>query len=64
MSSIGKEIGIKTPTIDAVIHLASVMHGKDYWKVGRTAEKLGIQGMTVEEIIELVEGKRKEVTIA
>lgn len=64
MSSIGKEIGIKTPTIDAVIHLASVMHGKDYWKIGRTAEKLGIQGMTVEEIIELVEGKRKEVTIA
>lgn len=40
------------------------MHGKDYWKIGRTAEKLGIQGMTVEEIIELVEGKRKEVTIA
>lgn len=64
MSSIGKEIGIKTPTIDAVIHLASVMHGKDYWNIGRTAEKLGIQGKTVEEIIELVEGKRKEVTIA
>lgn len=64
MSSIGKEIGIKTPTIDAVIHLASIMHGKDYWKIGRTAKKLGIKGMTAEEIIELVEGKRREVTIA
>ncbi|HHW56895.1 MAG TPA: NAD(P)-binding domain-containing protein [Clostridia bacterium] len=64
ISSIAKEIGIKTPTIDAIIHLASVMHGRDYWKMGRTAENLGIKGTTVEEIVEMVEGKRKEVTIA
>ncbi|ERM93036.1 NADP transhydrogenase subunit alpha [Caldanaerobacter subterraneus subsp. yonseiensis KB-1] len=64
ISSIGKEIGVKTPTIDAIIHLASVMHGKDYWEIGRTADKLGIRGMSPKEIIELVEGKRKEVATA
>lgn len=64
ISSIGKELGIPTNTIDSIIHLASVMHGKNYWQIGRTAEKLGISGMTVDEIKQLAKGGKEGVTVA
>lgn len=54
IASLGKMLGVPTPTIDSLIHLASVLHGRDYWKEGRTAEKLGLQGLSVKEIHELV----------
>ena len=50
LSSLGKMIGIPTPTIDAIIHLASVINGKDYRREGRTVESLGIGGMGVDEL--------------
>lgn len=64
ISSIGKELGIPTNTIDSIIHLASVIHGRNYWQIGRTAEKLGISGMTVDEIKRFVKGEKEEVTVA
>jgi len=50
LSSIGKMLKVKTPTIDAIIHLASIMRGKDYWGEGRTVERLGLQGMSIADI--------------
>lgn len=50
LASLGEMLGVKTPTIKAVIHLASIMRGIDFWKRGRTVEKLGIQGMSIKEI--------------
>ncbi len=35
-SSIGREIGVPTPVIDSLVHLASVASGQDYWAQGRT----------------------------
>lgn len=54
MSSLGDLLNVPTPTIDALVHYASVLHGTDYWKEGRTVEKLGLSGMTVEKIRLLV----------
>jgi opine dehydrogenase len=48
--SIGEMFGVKTPTIRAMIQLASLIHGQDFWKEGRTVERLGIKGMSVKEI--------------
>ncbi|MCM8788394.1 MAG: NAD/NADP octopine/nopaline dehydrogenase family protein [Candidatus Omnitrophica bacterium] len=56
ISSIGKMLGIKTPTIDAVIHLSEILLKKDFWQEGRTVEKIGIAGMSVKEIRQLVVG--------
>ncbi|MDD3643178.1 MAG: NAD/NADP octopine/nopaline dehydrogenase family protein, partial [Candidatus Krumholzibacteria bacterium] len=56
IASIGEMLGVPTPTIRAIIHIASVMHGIDYWKEGRTVERLGISGMSVKEIQFLVAG--------
>ncbi len=50
MSSLGDLLNVPTPSIDALIHLACVLHGTDYWHEGRTVEKLGLSGMDVEQI--------------
>jgi opine dehydrogenase len=56
IASIGEMLGVPTPTICSIIHLASVMHRVDYWKEGRTVDRLGIKGMSVKEIQFLVAG--------
>jgi opine dehydrogenase len=52
ISSIGERFNVPTPTVDAIIHLASVLNGADYRKEGMTLEKLGLGDMTKEEIEE------------
>lgn len=49
-SSIGRQWAIPTPTVDAVIRIASIMLEKDYFTEGLTAETLGIEGMSPEEL--------------
>jgi opine dehydrogenase len=56
IASIGEMLKVPTPAIRAIIHLASLMHGVDYWAAGRTVERLGIQGMSVKDIQFLVVG--------
>lgn len=50
IASIGDMLGVRTPTIRSIIQLASAVHGRDFWKEGRTVERLGIKGMSVKEI--------------
>ncbi|MDP2871801.1 MAG: NAD/NADP octopine/nopaline dehydrogenase family protein [Bacillota bacterium] len=42
--------------VEAIIYLGSSVCGMDFWKEGRTLEKLGLAGMTVEDIVNLVSG--------
>jgi opine dehydrogenase len=42
LSSIGHHIGIPTPTIDSLIHLAELLLNTNFRVEGRTIEKLGI----------------------
>jgi len=50
LASLGEMLKVETPTIKAIIHLASVMRGIDFWEKGRTVDKLGIKGMSIKEI--------------
>jgi opine dehydrogenase len=50
LASLGEMLKVETPTIRAIIHLASIMRGVDFWEKGRTVEKLGIKGMSIKEI--------------
>ncbi|MBP8933265.1 MAG: NAD/NADP octopine/nopaline dehydrogenase family protein [Candidatus Atribacteria bacterium] len=54
ISSFGKMLQIPTPTIDCMIHLANILHNRDYFAEGRTIEKLGLAGLSVKEIREMV----------
>jgi opine dehydrogenase len=50
LSDMGRYLGISTPTINSMIHLASIMHNKDYYMLGRKVVDMGLDGMSVEEI--------------
>ncbi|MCK9220814.1 MAG: NAD/NADP octopine/nopaline dehydrogenase family protein [Bacteroidales bacterium] len=50
MSSLGKMFGVSTPTMDSLIHLASVLNNRDYMNDGRTVERLGISGMSLRQL--------------
>lgn len=45
MSSIGAEVEVPTPTIDALIHLAGVATGTDFRSQGRTLAHFGLTGV-------------------
>lgn len=50
MVSLGEMINVPTPVSKALISLASVINQTDYLKEGRTAEKLGISGLSINEL--------------
>ena len=50
IASLGDQLGVPTPMIDAFIEIGSVAAGRDFRVEGRTVEKLGLAGKTVEEI--------------
>lgn len=60
MSSLGRKFGVKTPVMDALITLASVMHGRDYRAEGRTVESLGIADFDLKQLRRLAIGESPE----
>ncbi len=51
---LGKLLGVKTPLIDSMISLSSVMLERDYYSEGYTLEDIGLGGMTAKEINEYI----------
>jgi len=49
-ASLGDMIGVPTPIFKALITLASEINGTDYFKEGRTMERLGISGLSRDEL--------------
>jgi opine dehydrogenase len=54
-SSMGHMWGVPTPTCDALIQIASVIEGVNYLEQGVTVEDMGIEGLSPEQVRELVE---------
>jgi opine dehydrogenase len=58
-AALGRLAGVPTPTIDALVHLASAATGVDYGSQGLSLEKMGLQGMSIPQLKLYVEtGKR------
>jgi len=55
IASLGERYGVSVRGIDSIIRLACIMHNTDYWRKGRTVEKLGISEMSIEELTKFVE---------
>ncbi|MCI2062829.1 MAG: NAD/NADP octopine/nopaline dehydrogenase family protein [Eubacteriaceae bacterium] len=53
-AALGKKFGVETPIIDSMIVLASVMTGIDFKNNCWTLEKIGLDNMTKEEIMNYV----------
>lgn len=54
IASLGREAGVATPVIDSIIVLASSLVGVDFWANGRTLDSLGLDGLGVEGILEVL----------
>ena len=54
ISELGRLVKVKTPVIDMIIEIASIMHETDYRSSGRTLGRMGIEGLTPEEIIQYI----------
>lgn len=55
LSSLANQIGLKTPLMDAVANLGGALMQIDYWKNGRTVKDLGMEGMTLDQMKDLLE---------
>lgn len=50
IADMGQHLGIETPTINSIIHMASIIHDKNYYKIGRKVSDMGLHGLSVDEI--------------
>ncbi|NPV08192.1 MAG: NAD(P)-binding domain-containing protein [Anaerolineae bacterium] len=61
IAALGQRYGVAVGMMDAIIRLASVIHHTDYWRRGRTLDRLGLENLTVGELTAFVnEGVRPE----
>lgn len=57
-STIGRKVGVKTPTCDAITNLACVMNEENYWETGANIEKMFVGGWDIDKLNKfLYEGK-------
>lgn len=50
IASIGRQFGVETPCINTFIHFVSHLLNINFWRIGRTTEKLGLDFLTKEEL--------------
>lgn len=50
MESMANSLGLRTPAITNIINIAELMTNNDFRKMGRTADKLGLKGLSIGEM--------------
>jgi len=59
IASLGNHYGVSVRGMESIIRLACIAHQTDYWRRGRTLERLGIKHLSVSELTRYVTGKTK-----
>jgi len=60
IAALGERYGVSVNGINAIIRLGCILHSTDYWRRGRTLDKLGIKDLSVGELTRYVnEGDRE-----
>ena len=58
IAALGQRYGVSVHAMDSIIRLACIIHRTDYWRRGRTLDKLGIDQLSVGEVTRYaMEGK-------
>jgi len=61
IASLGDRFGVSVRAMDSIVTLANIVHRTDYWRRGRTVDKLGFSTLSVSELTAYVnEGIREE----
>jgi len=55
IASLGKRYGVSVRAMESMIQIASIIHRTDYWRRGRTVEKLGLEQWSVSELTRFVQ---------
>jgi opine dehydrogenase len=55
IASLGKRYGVSVRGMESMIQIASFIHRTDYWRRGRTVEKLGLEQWDVSELTRFVQ---------
>jgi len=64
MASLGAEFGVAMWAIGAMIRLACVIHGTNYYERGRTVEDMGLKGLRAGEMTRYVqEGRSNPISV-
>ncbi len=54
IASLGQRYGVSVRAMDSIVRLSSIIHKTDYWRRGRTIDKLGIDNLSVGELLTYV----------
>ena len=54
IASLGMRYGVSVRGMESIIRLGSIIHRTDYWRRGRTVEKLGLEQLSVSELTNYV----------
>jgi opine dehydrogenase len=55
MASLGMRYGVSVRGMESIIRIGSIIHRTDYWRRGRTVEKLGLEQWSVSELTRFVQ---------
>ena len=55
MASLGMRYGVNVRGMESIIRLGSIIHRTDYWRRGRTVERLGLEQWSVSELTRFVQ---------
>ena len=58
-AQLGDALGVPTPLMKATIEIGIAISGVDYWATGRTLDRCGIAGMSVEQLCNFVKTGQK-----
>ena len=54
IAALGERYGVSVNGINAMIRLGCILHSTDYWRKGRTLDKMGIKDLSVSELTRFV----------
>jgi len=54
IAALGQRYGVRVRGMESLIRLACIIHQTDYWRRGRTLDKLGIEHLSVYEVMRYV----------
>ncbi len=55
IAAMGERYGVSVRGIDSIIRLACIIHHTDYWRRGRTLDRLGLKQLSVNEVTRYVD---------
>lgn len=54
IAALGQRFGVRVRGMDSIVRMACIVHRTDYWRRGRTPDRLGIEQFSIDELMRYV----------